>query len=114
MRNLIAVVLILFGITTIISGSVELYTSGEDGGLMARLFYILGGIAGAGLTLAGAALTRNLPWAKLLAGANLIVVAVLSILSAVQQYGQPTATHHAMRALLALALLLALARKKET
>jgi hypothetical protein len=110
MRILIAVIMIVFGVSAIITGSVELYAGGEGGGFLARICYILGGLAGAGVAMAGAGLTRNLIWARLLAYVNLLVMAGVSIFAATQQYGQMTATQHATRAVLALFLIFCIAR----
>jgi len=111
MRILISIILMLFGLSAIIAGGIEIYTAeGVSGGMTARISYILGGVIGAGLALSGPAIGRRLAWGRLLALVNLSAMAVLSIFNAVYLKGHIHATHHATRALLALFLILSIYR----
>ncbi len=117
MRVLISIILILFGLSAMIAGGVEIYSAGDGtGGMMARISYILGAVVGAGLVLAGPAIGKNQPWGRLLALVNLAAMTVLSIFNAVALKGHINATQHATRALLALFLILSIIRlpKDET
>lgn len=110
MRTLIAIVLVLFGLSVIIAGGVEIYAADDDASRLARASYILGGVVGAGLVISGPGVGRNLPWARLLAMTNLSLMTGLSILNAFYLKGHVHATHHATRALLALFLILSIVR----
>ena len=111
MRALVTVVLVVFGISVMISGGIEIYgTDGETEGWGARLSYILGATLGAGLVVAGLGFGKSQPWAPLLAIFNLAGMAVLSAVSAFRLFGHLHATHHVTRALLAVVLIVTIGR----
>jgi|GEM_PF-3462777 len=114
MRTLISVVLVLFGISVMIVGGIELYTAGEEtADWPAQLSHTIGAIVGAGLVIAGPAFGRRLAWGKPLAIFNLVAMAVLSVLNALNLVGHVHATHHATRVLLALFLILTILRHRD-